>query len=83
MNLTSKIDLKLFYPKAINEKVHYTVRWKKLEDIFQGMRFIEYGKEELRESGPFITRAGADGFVNDLLTHIPSFTGWYEIIEHK
>lgn len=76
--------LQLFYPKAIKEKPHYKVRWVKYKEKWNGLKFIGNEKEtEVRMSGNFTTKSGAEGFVRDLLKHMKSYAGNYEIIEIK
>jgi len=77
------LPLQLFYPKAINEKVHYKVRWVKFKEKWNGLQYIGHEGKEVRMSGNFTTKAGAEGFVRDLLKHMKSFTGEFEIIEIK
>lgn len=82
MNQTKDIDLQLFY---ISEKgkPYFKVRWYKKKEIWEGLQFLGFSeKEELRMSGNFTTKSGAQGFVNEL-KHIKGFTGKFEIIEYK
>lgn len=73
----------LFYPAAVNEKPHFKVRWAKYKEQWDGMKFIaKTNKIEYRLSGNFTTRAGAEVFIKNL-NSLPSFTGWYKIIEVK
>ena len=73
----------LFYPLAINDKPHFKVRWAKYKEHWNGLKFIALtNKIEYRMSGNFTTKAGAEGFINDLKS-IKGFTGWSEIIEYK
>lgn len=73
----------LFYPLALNEKPHFKVRWAKYKEQWDGLKFISMtNKIEYRFSGNFTTRAGAEGFIKSL-NSLPSFTGWWKIIEVK
>ena len=82
MNQTKDIDLQLFYISE-SDKTYYKVRWYKKKEIWDGMNFIGFSeKVELRMSGNFTTKGGAQGFVNDL-KYMKGFTGKFEIIEYK
>lgn len=84
MNLSKPItQLQLFYITKPGERAHWEVHWKRKKEVWNGLKFIGYSGTENRISGPFTTRAGAEGFVNNLLKHIPAFSGEFEIIEYK